>query len=162
MMYFAYGSNMDQAAMRALCPRSTPLGLARLMKHRVFVMAEGYASVRTDASGCVHGVLYDLALSDVPALDRYEEVSRGLYRKITQPVLRVGAAPVRAMIYVGQTKGEGTPKPDYWQGILKNAKDWALPPAYLSYLGSLGGQCDVPMSAIEPVAARRAIKLKGI
>ncbi|RYE82539.1 MAG: gamma-glutamylcyclotransferase, partial [Hyphomicrobiales bacterium] len=33
-LYFAYGANMDIAAMRERCPRSTPLGLARLPRHR--------------------------------------------------------------------------------------------------------------------------------
>ncbi|WP_020175802.1 gamma-glutamylcyclotransferase family protein [Methyloferula stellata] len=158
MLYFAYGSNMDTEAMRALCPKSRALGLARLAKHRIFVMEEGYASVRAEASAIVHGVLYDLALSDVPALDRYEEVSRGLYRKVTQPVLRTGAAPVRALIYVGGSRMEAVPRPDYWPAILKAARDWALPQAYVSQLETLGG---IPSVEAAP-GARRAIKLKGI
>jgi gamma-glutamylcyclotransferase (GGCT)/AIG2-like uncharacterized protein YtfP len=158
MLYFAYGSNMDTKAMRALCPKSRPLGLARLAKHRIFVMEEGYASVRADAGAIVHGVLYDLALSDVPALDRYEEVSRGLYRKVTQPVLRMGAAQVRALIYVGRSQMEAVPRPDYWRTILTAARDWALPQAYISRLEALGG-----ISSVEVLpSARRAIKLKGI
>ncbi len=158
MLYFAYGSNMDKAAMQALCPKSRPLGLARLAKHRLFIMEEGYASVRADASAMVHGVLYELALGDVPALDRYEEVSRGLYRKITQPVLRTGAAPMRALIYVGQSKVEARPKADYWQSVVTAAKDWGLPGSYISALEALGGVSVAPAAA----TARRAIKLKGI
>jgi gamma-glutamylcyclotransferase (GGCT)/AIG2-like uncharacterized protein YtfP len=158
MLYFAYGSNMERQAMRALCPKSQPLGLARLAKHRIFVMEEGYASVRPDAGAMVHGVLYELALSDVPGLDRYEEVVRGLYRKVTQPVLRAGAAPVRAMIYVGQSRNEAIPKPDYWRSILAAARDWALPQSYISMLEALGG---APVLQAAP-DGRRAIKLKGI
>ncbi len=158
MLYFAYGSNMDTKAMQALCPKSRALGLARLAKHQIFVMEEGYASVRVEASAIVHGVLYDLALSDVPALDRYEEVSRGLYRKVMQPVLRTGAAPVRALIYVGRSRVEASPKADYWRAILAVARDWALPQTYTSQLEALGG-----ISSVEAVpGARRAIKLKGI
>lgn len=158
MLYFAYGSNMDTKAMQALCPKSRALGLARLAKHRLFVMEEGYASVRADARAIVHGVLYDLAFSDVPALDRYEEVSRGLYRKVTQPVLRTGAAPVRALIYVGRSQMEAAPRPDYWRTILDAARDWALPRAYISQLEALGG---ISSLETEP-GARRVIKLKGI
>jgi gamma-glutamylcyclotransferase (GGCT)/AIG2-like uncharacterized protein YtfP len=144
--------------MQALCPKSRPLGVARLAKHRIFVMEEGYASVRPDASTMVHGVLYDLALSDVPGLDRYEEVGRGLYRKLTQPVLRTGAAPVRALIYVGRSQTEAMPRPDYWRSILAAARDWALPQPYMSHLEALGG-----ISSVEAApGARRAIKLKGI
>jgi len=158
MLYFAYGSNMDKNAMLQLCPKSRPLGLARLAKHRIFVMEEGYASVRPDAAAMVHGVLYDLALSDVPGLDRYEEVSRGLYRKVTQPVLRKDGAPVRALIYIGQSQTESMPRADYWQGILKAALDWDLPRLYISGLEALGG---IQGEQHAP-GARRAIKLKGI
>jgi hypothetical protein len=87
-LYFAYGSNMDVEAMRARCPRSTPLGAARLARHRFFIMQGGYASVMADPRRQVCGVLWDLALGDVRALDAYEDVKGGLYRKITQPVLR--------------------------------------------------------------------------
>ena len=43
---FAYGSNMDRAAMAVRCPASTPLGTARLARHRFIVTREGYASRR--------------------------------------------------------------------------------------------------------------------
>jgi len=160
MLYFAYGSNMDKRAMRALCPAARPLGLARLAKHRIFVMEEGYASIRPDPRAFVHGLLYELALSDVAALDRYEEVSRGLYRKITQPVLRTEGAPVRAMIYVGRSQNEASPKPDYWQAVLAAARDLDLPKLYISALEALGGG-QAQDSTLAP-GARRAIKLKGI
>ena len=71
-LYFAYGGNMDVAAMAQRCPRSKPLGLARLARHRLTVMREGWLTVVRDARSDVHGVLWDLALSDVPALDRFE------------------------------------------------------------------------------------------
>ena len=54
-LYFAYGSNMDRAAMALRCPASKPLGLARLMRHRFFIMASGYASVARDPTRCVRG-----------------------------------------------------------------------------------------------------------
>ena len=51
-LYFAYGSNMDRTAMLARCPHSRPVGPARLMRHRFFVMDEGYASVLRDPAAC--------------------------------------------------------------------------------------------------------------
>ena len=47
-LYFAYGSNMDEAAMRARCPKSRAVGLARLARHRFALMADGYATVVRD------------------------------------------------------------------------------------------------------------------
>lgn len=158
-LYFAYGSNMDRAAMRRRCPSSRPLGRARLMRHRFFIMSSGYASVKCDPRREVHGVLYELALSDMPGLDRYEEVGRGLYSKAAQPVLRDGGAPVQALIYIGCSKLEGTPSGAYLESIIAAAKDWALPDAYLAYLASLG---DGAAESTEGAPRRRAIQLKGL
>ena len=85
-LYFAYGSNMDVAAMAQRCPRSVAIGPARLIRHRLAPMREGWLTVTRDQRACVHGVLWNLALADVPALDRYEGVANGLYRKALQSV----------------------------------------------------------------------------
>jgi hypothetical protein len=60
-LYFAYRSNMDVAAMARRCPRSKALGLARLERHRLAVMREGWLTAVRDPSSAVHGVLWDLA-----------------------------------------------------------------------------------------------------
>jgi hypothetical protein len=93
-LYFAYGSNMDVEAMRTRAPNARPLGLARLPRARFIIMQDGYASFVRDAQRSVHGVLWDLPLSDVRLLDRYEDVASGLYKKIQQPVLRAGGGSV--------------------------------------------------------------------
>ena len=121
-LYFAYGANMDSAAMRLRAPNSRALGRARLARHKFFIMKSGYASVRRDPHANVEGVLFDLALSDVPALDRFEEVGRGLYTKAVQPVLREGAQPVRALVYIGAETAEGRPAAAYLESILAGRK----------------------------------------
>jgi AIG2-like family len=87
----------------------------------------------------VHGVLFDLALCDVPALDRYEELGSGLYIKLTQMVLRADAAPVRALVYVGRDQSIGIPGPDYLAEVIAAAGEWNLPEAYIAYLGTCTG-----------------------
>jgi hypothetical protein len=141
-LYFAYGSNMDVEAMRLRCPRSTALGPARLARHRFFIMAGGYASVMRDARREVHGVLWDLALCDVGALDAYEDVHSGLYRKLMQPVLRGQGGCARALVYVGGSVTPAAPLPGYMESVLAAARAWALPEGYLRELASLA-----PMSA---------------
>ena len=133
-LYFAYGSNMDVEAMRARCPRSTPLGAARLARHRFFIMQGGYASVMADPRRQVCGVLWDLALGDVRALDAYEDVKGGLYRKITQPVLRGQGASARALVYVGASVQSAPPLPGYMESVLAAARPWNFPEAYLREL----------------------------
>lgn len=133
---FAYGSNMDLAAMRVRCPGSRPLGVARLARHRFVILRSGYASVARDPRGTVWGLLWDLALADVPALDRYEGVASGLYVKAQQPVL-TGAGPKRALVYLGRGAAGGTPRPGYLEGVVAAARAAGLPESYIRALGSV-------------------------
>jgi gamma-glutamylcyclotransferase (GGCT)/AIG2-like uncharacterized protein YtfP len=125
-LYFAYGSNMNVEAMARRCPRSKALGLARLERHRLAVMREGWLTAVRDPSSAVHGVLWDLALSDVAALDRYEGVPQGLYAKLTQAVI-AERAPRRAIVYFGANAGPGSARPDYIAEVLAAARAWPLP-----------------------------------
>lgn len=134
-LYFAYGSNMDEAAMRTRCPRAKALGRARLARHRFLLMGNGWASVRRDPRSEVHGILFDLALSDVGPLDRYEGVADGLYTKAVQPVFRDAGGPVRALVYFGADPSEGgRPPQGYMEGIVAAARAVSLPDAYLAAL----------------------------
>jgi len=166
MIAFAYGSNMDQKAMALRCPKSKVLGAGRLMGHRLIVMEEGYASIVPERNAVVHGVIYDLAPSDVAPLDRYEEVARGLYRKAVLPVLKREGGSLRAMVYVGQGKEVGKegglPQASYWQPILDAAEEWAFPEPYLAHLRMLGGKVILQKDAPQAAPAYRAIKLKGL
>jgi hypothetical protein len=128
-LYFAYGSNMDLAAMTARCPASRPVGVARLVRHRFFVTADGYASVTRDPRRAVWGLLWDLALGDMPALDRWESLSTGLYAKTIQPVLGP-QGPRRALIYVARAARPGQPEAGYMEGVAAAAEAAGLPEAY--------------------------------
>ncbi|CAA2104373.1 hypothetical protein MBUL_02673 [Methylobacterium bullatum] len=130
-LYFSYGANMDAAAMAARCPGSTSLGTARLNRHRFIIMREGYASVVRAPASTVWGVLWDLALADVPALDRYEGVAGRLYTKAYQPVT-TSTGVKRALIYLGCSAVPGAPRPDYLQPVLAAAEAASLPPAYIA------------------------------
>ncbi|WP_439497906.1 gamma-glutamylcyclotransferase family protein [Bosea sp. (in: a-proteobacteria)] len=130
-LYFAYGLNMDLAGMGKRCPRSKPLGLARLPRHRFIVTSDGYASVIRDPREEVHGVLWDCSLSDIRTLDKFEDIASGLYVKISQPVIVEGGAK-RALVYVGRSGTVGRPKPGYIEAVIASAKDRGLPEAYIA------------------------------
>ena len=132
-LYFAYGSNMDRGAMAARCPGSRPLGRARLPRHRLVIMQEGYASVVQDPRREVWGIVWDVPFADIPALDRYEEVASGLYRKAQQSVL-TAAGPRRALVYLGRNGGPGRPRPDYMENVVAAAREAGLPDTYLREL----------------------------
>ena len=132
-LYFAYGSNMDRDTMAVRCPASRPLGVGRLARHRFVIMREGYASVVRDPGRSVWGLVWDLALADMPALDRYEGVGGGLYVKVQQAVISQ-QGPRRVLVYVGRNAGPGRPLPGYMQGVVAAARLAALPVGYLGEL----------------------------
>jgi hypothetical protein len=125
-LYFAYGSNMDPGAMARRCPGSKALGLARLERHRLAVMREGWLTAVRDPASAVHGVLWDLALSDIAALDRYEGLSQGVYAKLTQAVI-AERGPKQALVYFGANAGPGVPRAAYLAEVLAAARSWPLP-----------------------------------
>ena len=152
---FAYGSNMDVAAMALRCPKSRALGVARLARHRFVIMPEGFANVVRAPASNVPGVLWDIALADMRALDAYEHVARGLYTKVIQPVAKAAGGSARALVYTGKGEG-GRPARAYMEGVLAAARAWDLPAAHVRMLEGFlprlaGGESGAP----RPVAAPR-------
>jgi gamma-glutamylcyclotransferase (GGCT)/AIG2-like uncharacterized protein YtfP len=152
-IYFAYGANMDDEAMAARCPRTKLLGRARIMRRRLIITADGFASIIPDPRAVVRGVLYDLAQSDVAALDRFEEVGRGLYAKSSVLALREPLGSVRALVYIGRTSEQGPPAPGYLEALIAAARRQDLPQPYLAFLVSLSPQPRTPTD--DRRAARR-------
>ena len=153
-LYFAYGANMDVEDMARRCPRSRPLGLARLMRHRLAIMREGWLTATRDPRGRVHGVLWDLALADVSALDRFEGVGEGLYAKAIQPVVAAGG-PKRALVYFGANAGPGQPDAAYIRAVVAAARGWPLPQEGLAALEGFAreagvGGADVAAPRVRP------------
>ncbi len=151
-LYFAYGSNLDVAAMTARCPASKPLGVARLPRHRFVVTRDGYASVARDARATVWGLMWDIPFADMPALDRYESVAGGLYVKLMQSVLTAGGAR-RALIYAARTSGTEQPRPGYLEGVIAAAHACGLPEDYVREIEAWspqGGATRAALSQAQP------------
>src|SRR5262245_59528648 len=111
-LYFAYGSNMSRAPMRARCPAAREVGIATLAGHRLIVTSDGYASVVPEPGGTVHGLVWRLGPRDIAALDAYESLDTGLYRVATLPV-RLATRQVSAMVYLARSTTPGLPRPGY-------------------------------------------------
>jgi len=129
-LYFAYGSNMNRAAMGQRCPGARAVGPATLASHRFFVGIDGWGSVMPSAGDAVHGVLWRLTTRDLAALHAYELLHQGLYDVRRLPV-RSGGSCVRAMIYRLRRRSPGRPKPGYVEMIAASARTWKLPEAYV-------------------------------
>ena len=104
-LYFAYGANMERAAMARRCGAATPLGPAVLRGWR-YVIADGYGSVAPAPGAHVCGVLWRLTARDLAALNIFESLDSGLYRRATLTV-ETGGQRVRALVYVGRKAASG-------------------------------------------------------
>jgi gamma-glutamylcyclotransferase (GGCT)/AIG2-like uncharacterized protein YtfP len=122
---------MDREGMAVRCPGAVALGVACLKRHRFFIMREGYASVRRDPRGDVHGVLWELSLAHVRALDRFEELDRGLYVKLVQPVV-MDKVSKKALVYVAASAEAGKPRQGYLEDVIAAAESWSLPAQHVA------------------------------
>jgi gamma-glutamylcyclotransferase (GGCT)/AIG2-like uncharacterized protein YtfP len=132
-LHFAYGSNMSRTMMTARCPTARALGTATLQGWRFVITADGYASIVPLADASVHGVLWRLGARDLAAVNAYESVESGLYRRRTLPVL-CEAGRRAALVYVARSRNAGRPRPGYLDMIVAAARDWELPESYIRSL----------------------------
>ena len=134
-LYFAYGANMERAAMARRCGAAIPLGPAVLRGWR-YVIAEGYGSVAPARGAHVCGVLWRLTARDLAALNIFESLDSGLYRRATLTV-DIGGQRVRALVYVGRKGGKRRAMPGYQERIVAAAEEWRLPKRYIAQLRRL-------------------------
>ncbi len=130
MLYFAYGSNMQHAAMRGRCPDARAMGRAVLEGYRFFIGIDGWGSVKPKPGDKVHGVLWLLTPRDIAALHAYELLHKSLYDVRRLPVRRDGRL-MTAMIYLLRRRATGQPKPGYVEMIAEAARSWKLPEPYV-------------------------------
>lgn len=129
MFYFAYGSNLNQTQMSKRCPGSRPLYLAELEDMKFVINVRGVATVVPEKGTNVKGVIWKISKSNEVALDLYEGVSQGLYRKKVMSCVSKGKV-VDALIYVANEQMLGTPRANYLETILdgidsfSDDKDW--------------------------------------
>lgn len=134
-LYFAYGANMERAAMATRCRGAVALGPARLSGWR-YAIAQGYGSVARASGRDVYGVLWRLTPRDLAALNIFESLDSGLYRRVTLTV-EAGPHRLRALVYVGCHGGMRRPRPGYQERVVAAAQDWTFPPHYIDELRRL-------------------------
>jgi gamma-glutamylcyclotransferase len=150
--YFAYGSNLCKRQVLtgmdgkpARCPGAKPIGKALLTGWRYLIYARGYANIVPDGAGEVWGGVWEVTEEHISSLDKYEgrvkNTKKCVYHREEVEVELDDGASVKCLVYVDSNeRGDipGVPQEWYQARILEGAHDFALPPAYIVFLGEFG------------------------
>lgn len=145
MLYFAYGSNMDEQRVQAAnrCPNARFIFNAILPEHRlVFTRGGNKESCATDAvpdsKASVWGVVYDITDSDRRQLDAHEGLAIRAYRPKEVLVHPHGDLEQRVMVLTysasDPTDMQQPPSREYLEHLLRGARRWGLPADYIAQL----------------------------
>lgn len=118
-LYFAYGSNMNQQQMALRCPTAEPVRPLVLRNWRL--VFRGVADIEPHPGSSVYGALWRILPQDEDALDRYEGLAMGLYRKVDFRVLATGQM---AFMYLMNSVGYEEPGQRYYDIIEQGFRDF--------------------------------------
>jgi cation transport regulator ChaC len=136
MLHFAYGSNMHLDLMRTRCPGAAVAGRAVLRDHRFVITRDGYASVSVVRGGVVHGLLWRVSPRDLAALNAYENIDAGLFRRVLLSVQAQGRS-AKALVYIGRGGAPGRARAGYMELVATAAREAGLPSDYVAGLERL-------------------------
>jgi gamma-glutamylcyclotransferase len=143
-LYFAYGSNMSLARLRARIPEAQSLGAARLPGHGLRIDKLGRdrsakANLVIAAGEEVWGVLYRMPHEGFARLDRHE----GGYVRFEADVEDAAGALRRALSYRSERRADD-PRPFAWYRahMLAGAREHGLPEAWIQRLEAIAVRPD--------------------
>lgn len=139
--YFAYGSNMSARQMGERCPGAESMGLAvaegwQLRFDRPSRRWGGHVADIVETPGsATWGVLWRVTTAHLAALDGFEGVATGAYRRINLVVEQPDHGDLRAESYAVCEPGDpGHPSIAYLEVILEGAMEHQLPGEYVRQL----------------------------
>jgi gamma-glutamylcyclotransferase len=145
MLYFAYGSNMDEQRVKAAnrCPNARFIFNALLPGNRLVFTGVGEtancaADAVPDSESSVWGVVYDITESDRRQLDNSEAQAIRAYRPKEVLVHPYGDTEQRVMVltYTATDSADlqRPPTREYLDHILRGARHWGIPAEYITQL----------------------------
>lgn len=145
--YFAYGSNLSKGRMEQRTGLVPTARTACLKHHRLaFNVHAGeaiYANIVPCDESVVWGAAYWCSRQMMDALDKFEGVATGCYRRAAVEVEAENGERLQAIAYVGGKSfvaEEGLPSDAYLRLILTGAKEHNLPEEYQRFLTACGSQ----------------------
>ena len=140
VLYFAYGSNMSTARLRARVPSCRPIGVASLRDHELrFHKRSKDGSAKCDAfrikgGAGVFGVVFSLEAGDRATLDRFEGLGAG-YENATITVHDANGRRWQVLTYIASPNHiDERLKPYSWYRdlVLAGASEHGLPQRYVA------------------------------
>lgn len=122
--------------MDCRCPQAEFVGIAKLRGYRFLINSRGVATIVSDDSHTVHGVLWSITKEDEEALDKCEGVKYDTYRKEKMDIESAAGSVVCALVYVASDSTPGSPRKNYMERIVAAARREKLPPDYIGELES--------------------------
>jgi cation transport regulator ChaC len=143
MLYFAYGSNMDEQRVKATnrCPSARFIFNAVLPAHRLVFLSTGdpgdcAADVVPDPAALVWGVVYDITDSDRRQLDAREGAGLRTHRPKEVLVHPHGDSEQRVIVLTygasDATEMQQPPTRECLDHLLRGARRWGLPADYIA------------------------------
>lgn len=128
MLYFAYGSNLNVEQMLQRCPRAVKLGKLTLRDAKL--VFRGVADCVYEPGGRCPGGIWKISPACERALDVYEGISTGLYRKEFMDIEGIEGES-QIMLYSMNSTGIMPPSQRYLDVIRQGYIDFKLPLDYL-------------------------------
>jgi gamma-glutamylcyclotransferase len=138
-LYFAYGSNMLTRRLLGRAPSARAVGVGTLAGHELRwhkVSKDGSGKcdiVSAAADSVVHGVLFEIARADKPALDKAEGLGWG-YKQVELEV-QADTGAVSALSYQATNIDHGTRPYDWYKAlVVAGAQEHRLARSYVQAL----------------------------
>jgi hypothetical protein len=149
--YFAYGSNMLAERLQKRCPSATVISVAiatgwSLDFSKKSIDGSGKATIFSTKSGSVYGVVFEIAKSEMDALDKAEGCGFGYERNDAFTISIIDSTDtIDAVTYIassGHRDDKLFPYDWYKELVLTGAKKNRLPPEHISFLNKFPDKSD--------------------
>lgn len=122
---FAYGSNLNVKQMAQRCPNAVRLGRLRLDNWRI--VFRGVADCVREPGAVCYGGVWRITDECERALDIYEGVDAGMYRKEYIPIKKLQDGTTGMLVYCMNSTGIMPPSKRYFGVIRQGYRDFKIP-----------------------------------
>lgn len=132
--HFAYADHLNEENARRICPGATFEGIAELNGYRLTFTPRGRATLQSDPTASVWGVVWCLSNRDIFNLEKNEELHLPDYRRSCVDVKLSDGRILTAFCYISRESGDSQPDPSLLRAMIDDAQFWGLPSQYIQFL----------------------------